>query len=125
LNATTPAVTTATCAYCDAGYLRPATTPPIMTGIILHDFPNTCVGNETNRSASFANAIASICETPLVAMAATGTRVFGSDRDRTRSALASPRPDRASRNAPTAPTAVFTPRSTMSTRNVAEKRSPA
>ena len=99
-----------------------------MTGIILHDFPRTCVGNETNRSASFANAIASICETPLVAMAATGTRksVFFSDReDRTRSALSSPPSGRASRSAPSAPTAVFTLRSTMSTRNVAEKRSPA
>ena len=94
-----------------------------MTGIILHDFPRTCVGNETKRNASFAKAIASICETPLVAMAATGTRVFFSDGDLFRS-RSSP-PDRASRSAPSAPTAVFTPRSTMSTRNVAEKRSPA
>eukprot|EP00982_Pelagococcus_subviridis_P001980 15330-Pelagococcus_subviridis.AAC.6 len=102
LNTATPRVIARTWRYCARGNFRPAATPPIMTGTILHDFPSTCVAYETYRSASFADAIASICDTPDVRIWRRGTRM--------------PLPPTSAR--PIAPASAFTPRSTARTRNV-------
>ena len=122
LNTTTPAVTASTCTYCDLGYALPDAIPPTITGIDLQLLPKTCVGKDTNLNASFAAAMAAICETPDVAISKKGTFIFVAvDFDSPRVLSFDPH---LTTSVPINPTSVLTPRSTIKTRNVALNRSP-